>query len=76
MKAILALATLALITLIFEEKARQVAGDAQDAYSHVAEQARNATETLTHKVERAPLISVIVAGIAGYAAAAFVPRRR
>ncbi len=36
MKSLLALIPLALTTLIFEEKARQVAGDAHEAYSESA----------------------------------------
>ena len=40
MKAILALATLALVTLIFEEKGRQVAGEAKNTYGEAVVQAR------------------------------------
>ena len=76
MKAVLALATLTLVSLIFEEKARQIAGEVQDGYSHLADQARDATETLTGNIERAPLISLLIAGIAGYVASGLVPRHK
>jgi len=39
MKAILALVTLALVTLVLEEKGRQVAGEAKDAYGEAVVQA-------------------------------------
>jgi hypothetical protein len=45
MKAILAVVTLALVALVVEEKARQIAGDTQDAYDEMVDQARGATET-------------------------------
>ena len=40
MKPLLALVTLALTALVLEEKAREVAGDAQDAYGQAVVQAR------------------------------------
>ena len=43
MKAILGLATLALVTLVLEEKGRQVAGEAKNAYGEAVVQARDAT---------------------------------
>ena len=76
MKVVLALATLALVALVLEEKARQVAGEAHEVYGEAVNQARGATEALTHKVERNPLVSLLTAGIFGYAAAALMPRRR
>ena len=42
MKPLLALVALGLTTLIFEEKARQVAGDAQEAYGELLAQANEA----------------------------------
>ena len=45
MKAILALATLALVTLVLEEKGRQVAGEAKDAYGEAVVQARDAAQS-------------------------------
>ena len=49
MKAILAVVTLALVALVVEEKARQIAGDTHDAYGEMVDQARGATETLSKK---------------------------
>ena len=75
MKPLLALVTLALTALIFEEKARQVAGDAQHACGDVMEQAREATRALSHTVERQPLVSLLTAGGLAYALASIIPRR-
>ena len=75
MKSLLALVTLALTALIFEEKARQLAGDAQDAYGHAITQARDATQALSHQVEQQPLISLLVAGGLAYALASVIPDR-
>ena len=50
MKSVLALVTLALVTLVLEEKGRQVAGDAQDAYGEAVVQARDATESMRRSV--------------------------
>jgi hypothetical protein len=75
MKPLLALVTLALTALIFEEKARQVAGDAHDALDQAAVQVREARQSLTHKVERQPLISLLVAGGLAYALASIIPVR-
>jgi short subunit fatty acids transporter len=75
MKSLLALVTLALTALIFEEKAREVAVDAQHAYSEAANQAREATKALSLKVERQPLLSLLVAGGIAYALASIIPRR-
>jgi hypothetical protein len=76
MKTLLALVTLALTALILEEKARQVAGDAQDAYGEAVVQGREATEALSQKIEQQPLISLLVAGGLAYAAASVIPKRR
>jgi hypothetical protein len=74
MKSILALATLALVALVVEEKARQVAGDAHDAYGEVLDQARGATESLSQNVERKPFIALLIAGGLGYVLASVMPR--
>jgi hypothetical protein len=76
MKPLLALVTLALTALIFEEKARQVAGDAQEAYNEMVAQAGEAKQALTETVERQPLISLLVAGGIAYALASIIPSRR
>lgn len=75
MKSLLALVTLALTALIFEEKARQVAGDAHDAIDQAVVQAREAKLSLAQKVEQQPLISLLVAGGVAYALATILPTR-
>jgi hypothetical protein len=75
MKSLLALVTLALTALLLEEKARQVAGDAHDAYGEAVVQAREATNSLSQQVERQPLVSLLVAGGLAYAAASIIPSR-
>jgi hypothetical protein len=75
MKPLLALVTLALTTLIFEEKARQVAGDAQETWNEMVAQTSAAKKTLADKVERQPLISLLVAGGAAYILATIIPSR-
>ena len=74
MKPILALATLALITLVLEEKGRQVAGEAQSAYGEAVAQARGASESLRESVERQPLAALTIAGAVGYILAILIPR--
>ncbi len=51
MKTVLALVTLALTTLVFEEKARQVAGDVHETYNDLAGQACSAKKALTATVD-------------------------
>jgi hypothetical protein len=75
MKPLLALVTLALTALIFEEKARQIAGDAHDALDQAVVQTREATQSLSQTVERQPLISLLVAGGLAYALARIIPSR-
>jgi hypothetical protein len=62
MKSILALVTLALVTLVLEEKGRQVAGEAQGAYGEAVVQARDATESVRRSVGRQPLAALAIAG--------------
>lgn len=73
MKLLLALVTLALTALIFEEKARQVAADAQQGYGEAVDQVREATNALSQKVEQQPLVSLLVAGGIAYALASVIP---
>ncbi len=75
MKSLLALVTLALTALIFEEKARQVAGDAQHAFDNAVVQAQQARSSLTQQVEQQPLLSLLVAGGLAYALASIIPTR-
>ena len=67
MKSVLAVVALALVTLVLEDKARQIAGDAQQVYGEAAEQARAARETVSQKVESQPLVAVLVAAVIGFA---------
>ena len=66
MKALLGLATVALTILVMEEKARQLAGDAQHAVGEAAHQARVTRDAITHKVEDQPLMGVVVAAVVGF----------
>jgi hypothetical protein len=75
MKPLLALVTLALTALVLEEKAREVAGDAQDAYGQAVVQAREATHSLAGQVRQQPLISLLIAGGLAYAVASVIPAR-
>jgi hypothetical protein len=75
MKPLLALVTLALTALLLEDKARQVAGDAQEACHDLAVQVSDARKALSGQVERQPLISLLFAGGAAYVLAVIVPRR-
>ena len=54
MKWVLGLVTLALAALALEDKGRQVAGDAREAYGEAADQARVATKTLSRNVDQQP----------------------
>jgi ElaB/YqjD/DUF883 family membrane-anchored ribosome-binding protein len=75
MKSILAVAVLALVTLVFEEKARQVTGEAQHAYGEAVDQARASSESLSRKVEQQPIVALVVAAAVGYVLSGFIPRR-
>jgi hypothetical protein len=75
MKPLLALVTLALTALLLEDKVRQVAGDAQDAGHGLAVQVSDAKKALSGQVERQPLFSLLIAGVAAYALAVIIPRR-
>jgi hypothetical protein len=75
MKSLLALVTLALAALVVEEKARQLAGDAQDAYAGAVVQAQGAKQTLSQNIEQQPLISLLIAGGLAYALASVIPTR-
>jgi hypothetical protein len=75
MKPLLALVTLTLTVLIFEEKARQIASDTQNAFDQTVVQVRDAKRSLTHKVEQQPLISVLFAGAVAYMLAKVMPVR-
>lgn len=73
MKPLLALVTLTLTALIFEEKARQIAGDAQNAIDQAVVQVRDARQSLAHKVQQQPLVSVLFAGGLAYLLAKIMP---
>lgn len=74
MKPVLALVTLALVTLMMEEKARQVAGEAKIAYGEAVDQARGATQSVGRNVQRQPLGAILIASALGFALAWLVPR--
>jgi hypothetical protein len=75
MKSLLALVTLALTALIFEERARAVAGDAHDALDNAVTQAREAKAAVAEHVEQQPLLSLLIAGGIAYAIATLMPTR-
>ena len=75
MKPLLALATLALVMLIAEEKGRQVAGEARDAAGEAVKQASDATESIIGSIKARPLVALLIAGAVGYVAAWFTPHR-
>ncbi len=75
MKAILALATLALVALVLEEKGRQVAGEAKDAYGEAVVQARDAAQSVREGVGQKPLAALVIAGAFGYVLALLIPLR-
>ncbi len=75
MKAILALATLALVTLVLEEKGRQVAGEAKNAYGEAVTQARDVTQSARESIGQQPLASLLIAGVVGYVLSLVVPHR-
>ena len=75
MKPLLALATLALIVLVAEEKGRQVAGEARDAAGEAVKQASGATESIIQSIKAQPLVALLIAGAVGYVASWFAPRR-
>jgi len=58
-----------------EEKGRQVAGEAKDAYGEAVAQARDATKAARQRIEQRPLASLIIAGVVGYVLSRVVPHR-
>jgi hypothetical protein len=75
MKSLLALVTLALTALVLEERTRQIASDAHDAYGGAVVQVREAKKTLAEQIEDQPLISLLLAGGLAYALASIIPSR-
>ena len=75
MKAILAVAISGLITLLLEEKAREVAGGAQAVYGETVAQARDATGALKTNVQGNPLSSILISGGLGFAVAYMWPKK-
>lgn len=76
MKSILALTTLALVCLVLEERARQVAAEAKVAYGEAVDQVHDATQSLHRDVKQQPLAAILIASGVGFALARLVPRRR
>lgn len=50
-----------------EGAARQVAGRAQDAYGQARDVAQDATRQVGRMVEQQPVVSLLIAGVIGYA---------
>jgi len=73
MKSILALVTLALVALVMEERARQLAGDAQHALGEAVTQAQHGKDMMRHKVEDQPVIAVVAAAALGYVLSKVMP---
>jgi F0F1-type ATP synthase assembly protein I len=74
MKPLLALVTLALAILVVEDKARQVANDAQHAYGEAVVQARDASQSLSQTIKKQPLAALLVSGVVGYLLGWFIPQ--
>jgi ElaB/YqjD/DUF883 family membrane-anchored ribosome-binding protein len=62
--------------LVLEEKGRQVAGEAKNAYGEAVVQARDATHSVRQSVGQKPLASLVIAGVVGYVMSLVVPRRQ
>lgn len=75
MKSILALTTLALVCLVLEERARQVAGEAKIAYGDAVDQAHDATQSVSREVKQKPLAAILIASGVGFALSRLVPHR-
>lgn len=65
MKSILALATLALVVLVLDDKTRQIAGEVQDTYAEAESRVRTAAADTRRAVKNQPLSALLVAGTAG-----------
>jgi hypothetical protein len=76
MKSVLALATLALVALALEEKTREVAGEAREAYGGIVTQAQKSRDEVAQKVAGHPIGALLLAGGLGCALAFLLPRRR
>ena len=75
MKSILALVTLALVSLMLEEKSRQIVDEATVAYGEAVDQARSARKSLSRSVGKQPLEAILLASAVGFAVAWLAPRR-
>ncbi len=76
MKSVLAVATMAIVALVMEDRARQLAGEAHDAYGALVDTTRTSTEAVTNKIEARPMAALLIAGGLGYALSAILPRRQ
>ncbi len=75
MKSVLAVVSLALVALVLDDKARQVAGDAREAYGEVVDQAARSRDLVSLKVGTHPIFALLAAGGVGCALALLLPRR-
>lgn len=75
MKSLLTLVTVALVAMVVEDRALELANDAQSALGQAAGQAREGSQTLARNVRHAPLISLLTAAGGGCALASILPKR-
>jgi len=61
--------------LVLEEKGRQVAGEAKDAYGKAVVQASDAAQSAPESVGQKPLTALVIAGAFGYLLALLIPHR-
>jgi hypothetical protein len=66
MKSILALATFALVVLALEDKARQVAGEAQDSVGDAVDRVRSVAAETRRSTQSRPLPALLIASAVGY----------
>jgi hypothetical protein len=66
MKSILALATFALVVLALEDKARQVAGEAQDSVGDAVDRVRSVAADTRRSTQNRPLPALLIASVVGY----------
>jgi ElaB/YqjD/DUF883 family membrane-anchored ribosome-binding protein len=75
MKGLLALATVALVALVLEDKTRQLAGETRQAVGEAVDQVRDARDKLKQSVRQRPFLALAVAGGCGFLAARAMPSR-
>jgi hypothetical protein len=66
MKSVLVLATFALVVLVLEDKARQMANEAQDAYGETVDRVRSVAAETRRSTQKRPLPALLMASFVGY----------